>query len=139
MKPPYSSTRDDALGRQHFWVFFLKSVSWGETLFAGEKLHLLAQTINVLVALLFAALLITIIRFAKKDWYTNPIPILHLIVLFACLVAYRLYYPYVCNGDYRFIFTATIPWFWLVWRRISILALLTLVSAIFHFMLAKSL
>lgn len=104
---PFNNTRDDRLGRQSVWTFFLKSILWGEFSYSEGWIRTLGRSMNFcLLALLGLSLYGLALR--KSVTYYFPLAAL-LMSGIVMLIAYRIKLPVSPTGDIRLVFPVMVP------------------------------
>ena len=99
---PYTSPFDDAMGRQYFWNYLLKTSLFGE-------FRLLETPWGIFLATSLSVLLLLLVYFCLRGiFYTkwNRLSLLfgfHGILFVAAALLFRIKYPFSCSNDFRYI------------------------------------
>ena len=99
---PFTSAWDDAMGREFFWNYTLKSSLFGEFRLGDSA------PIKVLASLMGTILLALIAYAVRGFWKTKSsaeywVIFLNGFAFIAALMAFRIMVPYSCSNDFRFI------------------------------------
>ena len=104
---PFTDSMDDSKGRQSFWYYLMKTSLFGEFHFDGMKLAVIAQSISLLLLLLVLSFFYGIVRYFRVS---AVLPfILSIGLLTIAMIAFRVFYPYSCSNDFRYIYPAILP------------------------------
>jgi hypothetical protein len=100
---PFTSAWDDALGRQWFWHYVLKTSLFGEFSFGGAWCRGLAVAASVLLVDVVAVLVAGVVMRRARDW-VDTLPLdLAVGLCVVSLVLLRMSLPRACTGDFRYI------------------------------------
>lgn len=99
---PYTSPFDDAMGRQYFWNYLLKTSLFGE-------FRLLDTALGRSMATALSVLLLFLAFFAVRGlfymrWNRKAVLFaLHGVLFLTAAILFRVQYPFSCSNDFRYI------------------------------------
>lgn len=105
---PFTSSLDPTKGRENFWFYLTKSSLFGEFSPEGEHTVLFAKILSFFFLLIWTIESLGFcFAFRQKNAY---IPVLaNLCLLVMAMIVFRIYYPYSCSNDFRYIYPAVLP------------------------------
>ncbi len=105
----FSSSYDDAKGRQFFWNVTLKTSLFGDFAFDYPRLSDLAVVLSVLLLFIVASILLGIALSSRDDWHRELPALVVTATLVSSLAALRMSIPMGCSGDFRYILPVLTP------------------------------
>jgi hypothetical protein len=110
LREPFTNGLDDAMGRQLYWNFFLKTSLFGEWSLHEFPQRQIAIVLSVLYFGLMGLALAGLARFNRKDLRELAVPVLMGAILLPLSMLYRYLFPIAANSDFRFILPTVITW-----------------------------
>jgi hypothetical protein len=108
LKEPFTNGLDDAVGRQLYWNFLLKTSLFGEWSLHEFPQRQIALVLSVLYFGLIGLALAGLARFDRKDLRELAVPVLMAAILLPLSMLYRYLFPIAANSDFRFILPTVI-------------------------------
>lgn len=105
---PFTNALDDSKGRQNFWFFLFKTSLFSEFPYNFHALILLAKTISFLFLVLLMYSLWGLTAAFKRIGDYLPI-VTAILTMIGSMILFRVYYPFSCSNDFRYIFPAILP------------------------------
>ncbi|SHF48548.1 hypothetical protein [Pedobacter caeni] len=105
---PFTSSLDPTKGRENFWFYLTKSSLFGEFSPEGEHTVWFAKILSFFFLLFWTIGSMSFyFAFKQKEPYT---PVLaNICLLIIAMIVFRIYYPYSCSNDFRYIYPAVLP------------------------------
>ncbi|SFA41212.1 hypothetical protein SAMN04488511_102271 [Pedobacter suwonensis] len=110
---PFTNTLDDSKGRQNFWFFLFKTSLFSEFPYKYPALTLLAKIISFLFLMLLIYSLWGLAAALKRLRYYLPV-LIAIGAMIGSMILFRIYYPFSCSNDFRYIYPAVLPFACLV-------------------------
>ncbi|WP_161973354.1 hypothetical protein [Arcticibacter tournemirensis] len=102
---PFTSSFDDNKGRQFFWFYLLKTSMFGEFRFDGIFISWMARGLSLL---LLAVIPIFVLGIFSSFREALPISV-NICLLLLSMILFRIFYPYSCSNDFRYIYPTVVP------------------------------
>jgi|HubBroStandDraft_6_1064221.scaffolds.fasta_scaffold29732_2 hypothetical protein len=116
----FSSSFDDAKGRQFFWNVTLKTSLFGDFAFDNPHLSDLAVVLSLLLLFIVACVLLGVALSSPKDWLRELPALVITATLVSSLAALRVSIPMACSGDFRYILPLLTPALYLYVRSLTL-------------------
>jgi len=114
----FMSPVDDAMGRQFFWNYALKTSLFGEFSFDHPRLWDLAVVISVLLLFIVALAVLGVALGSRNDWLDDLPALVTTATLVGGLAAIRMALPLSAVGDFRYIVPVLTPAIYLFARSL---------------------
>lgn len=113
---PFTDPWNDRGGRRYFWNYLSKTMLFGEFKYPYLPQVIAAYVLSALfIPLSMLFLLGTGLTLARRERILNHLPfILGWLIPLLLLIAWRTRYPYSCNGDFRYMYTALVSFVFFV-------------------------
>lgn len=99
---PFTSSRDDELGRKYFWNYLLKTSLFGEFSFK-EQTELAATSLSSLLLLMIAFSACAFMLRQNGESIISGIFLVNFVLLLSAILYLRMTLSYSCAGDFRYI------------------------------------
>jgi hypothetical protein len=109
LRHPFTSAWDDALGRQWFWNYLLKTSLFGEFDYARPWLLDIGIAITVLLLALLAQLLVGALLVRRSQWLDEAPLVAAGFLWLASIATLRIMAPLSCSNDFRYILPLVVP------------------------------
>jgi hypothetical protein len=105
---PFTSSSDDNLGRTSFWTYLFKTSLFGEFSIESKELAMLAKILSLLLLVFLAFSIYGLVKGVLNFKLYLPMLVSLCLMIFS-MAMFRVFYPYSCANDFRYIYPALIP------------------------------
>jgi hypothetical protein len=106
---PFTSAWDDAMGRQWFWNYAMKTSLFGEFTYSRPWLWDIGIVMSILLLLMMLQLLMGALIVPRSDWLLELPLTVAAAVWVVSLAALRIRFPKSCHNDFRLILPVIVP------------------------------